>query len=92
MSKGLGKCPWCGEQVKARVIEENYIRRDLCVCPQCGEKILICRTPGCNNYAKGGDLWDDELCPDCTSGAGSIVVGIGTTLLLGKLGDIFTKK
>lgn len=90
--KHLGKCPWCGENVRAVVIEENYIRRDLCECPKCGEKILICRTPGCTNYAKGGDFWDDELCPDCTSGAGSIATGVATTVLIGKLGDIFTKK
>ena len=56
--KALGKCPWCGKIVRGIVIEENYVRRDLCCCPECNEKILICRRPGCTNYAKGGDLWD----------------------------------
>ncbi len=31
--------------------------------------------PGCENYAKGGRLYDDELCPSCTSGIGG---GVGT--------------
>lgn len=62
--KRLGKCPWCGKEVMAIVRQTNYIRRDSCICPECGKKILVCRTPGCSNYAKGG-LWDDELCPDC---------------------------
>lgn len=66
MKKSLGKCPWCGEYVRAIVIEENFVRRDFCKCPKCGGKVLVCRTPGCNDYAKGGDFWDDEFCPDCT--------------------------
>ena len=23
--------------------------------------------PGCNNYAEGGDTWDDNICPSCKS-------------------------
>lgn len=85
MEKGLGKCPWCGNNVRARVIEENYVRRDSCVCPECGERILVCRTPGCTNYAKGGDIWDDELCPDCTNTGGSWAAGIIGTIIAGKI-------
>lgn len=65
MIKSVGICPWCGEKVIGVVEEENIIRRDVCKCPKCGNKILICRKPGCNNYEKGG-IWDDELCPECT--------------------------
>ncbi|CAG7827265.1 unnamed protein product [Allacma fusca] len=53
------------------------------------------KTPGCQDYAKGGDLYDDELCPGCTSsmtsGAGEVlkwglmsVVGILATVLVTK--------
>lgn len=81
--KHLGKCPWCGNEVRAIVEEENYIRRDSCRCPDCGGKILICRTPGCTNYAKGG-FWDDECCPECTK----MVV---TTAGLGAVGILVSK-
>lgn len=84
MSKGLGKCPWCGENVRAKVVEENYVRRDICICPNCGEKILVCRIPGCNNYAKAGDFWDDEICPDCTSNAGSFAINTALPIILNK--------
>ena len=61
--KPLGKCPFCGECVRAKVIEENFIRRDYCECSKCNSSIYVCRYPGCDHYAKGGDMYDDELCP-----------------------------
>lgn len=76
-AKHSGICPFCKEVVTAEVIEENTIRRDKCQCPSCHNTIFVCRTPGCDNYAKGGDIYDDELCPDCTSGvtkAGGVIV------------------
>jgi hypothetical protein len=56
----------------AQVVEENILRRDKCVCPSCAETIYVCRTPGCDNYAKGGDLYDHELCPECTRAVGNV--------------------
>ena len=82
--KGIGICPWCGKEVRAIIEEENYIRRDSCKCPECGERILVCRTPGCNNYAKGGTIWDDEICTECAKN----IVTTGITILVGK---VFTK-
>lgn len=76
-SKHLGLCPFCGDLVKPALLEDNNIRRDVCECPSCREKLCVCRTPGCMNYAKGGKVYDDELCPSCTesltSGAGEVV-------------------
>ena len=72
--------PFCSNTVSPSTVGENYIRRDVCKCPECGEKILVCRSPGCTNYAKAGFIWDDELCPPCTA---SIVSGAGEVLKWG---------
>ena len=85
-TKHSGTCPFCKNTVRATVIEENVIRRDKCSCPECQETIYICRSPGCENYAKGGDVYDDELCPACTNG----VTGSGSTLLMVGLGAAIT--
>lgn len=66
-TKHSGTCPYCSNVVTPSVFVENYIRRDICECPECHEKILVCRTPGCVDYAKGGPIYDDELCPSCTA-------------------------
>jgi hypothetical protein len=81
-SKHLGVCPFCADNVTPHLIEKNTIRRDLCECPSCKEKLLICRTPGCHSYAKGGNNYDDELCPSCTS---SLTSGIGEVLKYGAI-------
>lgn len=60
-----GKCPFCKREVHATLIESNLLRRDVYKCPVCLKRILVCMAPGCNNFAKGGDYWDDNLCPDC---------------------------
>lgn len=95
-SKHLGECPFCKESVRAEVVEENMLRRDKCMCPACQGTVYVCRAPGCDNYAKGGDLYDDELCPECTRGAGGIVTGaavaIGTGLLATAAEAFFKKK
>lgn len=78
-TKSKGICPFCAEMVTPPVIEENSVRRDKCACPVCREDIYVCRSPGCNNYAKGGEYYDDELCPQCTSGIAEI--GRGTVAL-----------
>lgn len=78
--KTRGLCPFCEEQVQAIVLEENYLRRDRCMCPECGEDIYVCRSPGCYNYAKGGEYYDDELCPACTKGVADFVKGSAETI------------
>lgn len=78
-TKSKGICPFCAEMVTPSVTEENLIRRDKCACTACGEGVYVCRSPGCNNYAKGGEYYDDELCPQCTSGiadAGKMTVAM----------------
>lgn len=64
-TKHIGLCPFCEKKVSPFVVEENFIRRDVCECPECHKGILVCRTPGCQNYAKTGKYYDDELCPSC---------------------------
>ena len=94
-NKHAGECPYCKSTVTPTIFEENTVRRDLCECPECGGKLLVCRTPGCQDYAKGGDIYDDELCPSCTSsvtsGAGEVLkwglmsaAGVIATILLTK--------
>jgi hypothetical protein len=63
--KRPGMCPNCRETVKAQVVESNRFRRDLCECPNCQARILICRGAECNDYALGGDRYDDEYCEAC---------------------------
>lgn len=76
-NKHAGLCPFCGENVTPVLSKKNTIRRDVCNCPSCKKELLICRTPGCHTYAKGGKIYDDELCPNCTS---SIISGGGEVL------------
>jgi len=64
-TKHLGTCPFCEERVSPFIVEENFIRRDVCECPECKKRILVCRMPGCQNYTKFGKHYDDELCPPC---------------------------
>lgn len=66
-TKDSGKCSFCGENICAKVIERNFLRRDKCRCPKCEEIIYVCRSPFCSNYTKGGILYDDELCTSCFS-------------------------
>ena len=73
---------YCGDNVTPVLIEENNIRRDVCKCPSCEKQLLICRTPGCQNYTKGGEIYDDELCPSCTS---SLTSGLGEVFKWGAM-------
>lgn len=64
--KPAGLCPYCRKMVRAQVEEKNKFRRDVCKCPNCGGRILVCRAPGCKDYAEGSKSYDQELCPSCT--------------------------
>jgi hypothetical protein len=85
--KQPGICPFCKETQLPVVVVENIFRRDKCECSSCKETIYVCRSPGCENFAKGGDVYDDELCPECTRGVVSnsamVVVTVAGTLLAG---------
>jgi hypothetical protein len=81
-NKHAGECPYCGESVTPVLNKKNVIRRDVCSCPSCSKELLICRTPGCHTYAKGGQIYDDELCPNCTS---SLISGTGEILKWGAM-------
>lgn len=76
-NKHSGLCPFCGDSVTPDLVEDNSIRRDVCECPSCKAKILVCRTPGCTSYTKGGSVYDDELCPACTA---SLTSSVGDVL------------
>lgn len=90
--KSKGACPFCNEQIVPIVVEENSIRRDKCQCPECSEIVYVCRSPGCNNYTKGGEFWDDELCPSCTDGISGNVKGVAVISAIGLLFSAFQKK
>lgn len=94
-AKHSGTCPFCKAVVTAVVIEENTIRRDKCQCPSCHNTIYVCRTPGCDNYAKGGDIYDDELCPECTQsaakGAGAIALAAISAIVVAGAENIIKK-
>jgi ribosomal protein S27AE len=79
--KHLGTCPFCKELVTPYVVEGNVIRRDKCQCPNCHKIVYVCRTPGCCDYARGGELYDDELCPSCSAS----VVTNGSTVAVAVL-------
>jgi hypothetical protein len=75
--KHLGICPFCKELTTPSVAEDNTLRRDKCICPKCSNVVYVCRTPGCDDYTRGGDIYDDELCPACTAS----VVDCGTVAI-----------
>ena len=87
-----GKCPWCEEYVHAKIFEGNRYRRDACICPECGDKILVCRMPGCRDYAAGGETWDDEFCPPCSKVAAKVALVAITTVLIPSLGIYIPKR
>lgn len=94
--KQLGTCPFCKEMQLPIVVEENFVRRDKCQCSSCEETIYVCRSPGCDNFAKGGSVYDDELCPECTRGVVSnsamVVVTVAGTLLAGLAAAVTSSK
>lgn len=84
-NKHIGICPFCKADTAAEIIEENDFRRDMCRCTECEKTIYVCRTPGCDDYARGGSSYDDELCPQCTKNITLALTGGIFMLLLGRL-------
>lgn len=83
--KTKGICPFCKEEVMPVVLEENTVRRDKCQCPECKKTIYSCRGAGCDNYAKGGNYYDQELCPECTRAAVATAKDVGVMVAAGVL-------
>ncbi|PKG37668.1 hypothetical protein [Psychromonas sp. Urea-02u-13] len=83
MSKQLGFCSFCGNKVRANIEETNFFRRDRCSCPECSETIYVCRNPICDNYTKGGDIYDDELCIECDTNVSETFSGITESIKSG---------
>ena len=55
-------CSWCFEKTSHKLIEQNYLRRNVYQCESCKNKTLQCRY--CSSMAKQGEFWDDELCAE----------------------------
>lgn len=66
--KPKGECSYCKSTMQPKVLESAALKRDICICTAngCGQRIICCRMPGCDNYARCGTYWDDELCHSCT--------------------------
>lgn len=80
--KPNGKCPHCHEVVRARVVEENSWSRDVCECPSCSERVLVCSYPGCTDFVVGGDYWDNALCPEHGKELTDRAKELGTTVAM----------
>ena len=55
-------CSWCFKKTKHEKIQQNYVRRNVYQCSKCLERTLHCRVPGCDEMARGHDIYDDERC------------------------------
>lgn len=55
-----GYCSYCGEHSIHRQEQANLVRRNIYTCDCCGRRTVQCRL--CDEFAKGGEFWDDELC------------------------------
>ena len=57
-----GFCSHCFENTYHIEQQWNSIRRNIYVCEGCKKSTLMCRI--CQNFAKGGSFYDDELCAE----------------------------
>jgi len=60
----VGWCSWCFAQSEHLLKTQNYVRRNVYHCSECGNETLLCRAPGCSNLTRGSDKWDDEFCAE----------------------------
>lgn len=95
-------CPFCKEKMTPDITQENNLRRDKCKYTKCEQNIYICRSPGCKDYSRGGDIYDDEFCMACsdklaefgkdaTHKIGTATVLAGTALVTKRLADLSKK-
>jgi len=57
-----GFCSHCFENSYHIEQQWNLIRRNTYVCEHCKRSTLMCRV--CQNFARGGSFYDDELCAE----------------------------
>jgi len=88
----VGVCPFCSETVKPVLFEEGKIFRDTYKCDNCNNKIMYCRSPGCQDYTKWGEIIKDDFCPECTRAISSGVTSIGVGALSTVVGILIGKK
>ncbi|MBQ4076178.1 MAG: hypothetical protein IJD65_00625 [Mailhella sp.] len=72
----IGKCSNCGKVISPSnkdVIVENKMARDVIKCPSCGFELVRCMSPGCNNYALCGNVFDNLVCSDCLKNVGDAI-------------------
>ena len=75
MSSIYSYCSWCFEKTTHRLVDQNYLRRNVyeCLSETCRKmnetdeekgykKTVQCRF--CQNMAKTGKYWDDRLCAE----------------------------
>jgi stress response protein SCP2 len=61
-------CSCCFKKTIHRLIEQNFLRRNVYECTECKERTLKCRV--CQNMARGGK-WDEEFCAEHDGTIGS---------------------
>lgn len=61
-NKIKGFCSHCFNETYHVEQQWNLVRRNQYVCESCKKPTYQCRL--CQNFAKGGDVWDDELCAE----------------------------
>lgn len=80
--KVTGSCSFCKEEIKPVAVIGGLTKRDLSFCPiqKCNQPIVVCLTPGCDNYAKGSAM-RRPLCYWCFKGAtpniGNAILKVG---------------
>ena len=57
-----GYCSSCFNHTKHKLVEQNYVRRNIYQCTNCQSKTLQCRA--CHNFTRSGEKWDDEFCAE----------------------------
>ncbi len=62
MQNEKGYCSTCFKYTKHKLLEQNYVRRNVYECDNCKSKTLQCRM--CSNFTRSGEKWDDELCAE----------------------------
>lgn len=92
--KPKGQCSFCKNDMQPKIIKSTLMRRDLCVCSikTCRQQIAACRVPGCDNYARRGKYWDDELCQFCTKKTMNAALKLGVSSLAITIGFIIKHK
>ena len=59
-----GYCSHCFKNSYHIEQQWNALRRNVYMCESCNKSTLQCRVRVCQNFAKGGSFYDDELCAE----------------------------